>query len=375
MRTPPNENTEQTERACFELCRLFAAHPDYKDELWMDLLHRSRDLPGLMQASFYKRASQAGIPEAAAEVIVNNNTGAAKEGSRDIDIVVYVALAEEFLEFFNLLVRGFRYDLEAEEASLLTVTLYYCNIGGYKVAIINSGSMGSDRAAGITGHIQSYWPTADSVVIGIAGATSTDLLPGDVFIPSVVKGYMENSAAEKLGEGYEIKTSGKECPCNQRLVDRFRNFPTSTDDTRQERYASLMNSATERRNAALDETVREKLMQHNLDFGRDIRIIVGEDMKLASGPTVGKAEAFCEWVTDTDRKVAALEMESLGPAIAGALLDPPPRLVVIRGISDIADSRKEALEDISKGELRQAALQNAVEVFVAGVESGFFSKS
>ncbi len=106
----------------------------------------------------------------------------------------------------------------------------------------------------------------------------------------------------------------------------------------------------------------------------EIKLFAGNDQKLASGPAVGKSEAFVEWLKSrVDRKFVAIDMESAGVYEAATIRSNPPRVLAIRGISDFADKRKKLIEDGTKGQFRTVAAKNAFSLLLRGIEAGFFN--
>lgn len=119
--------------------------------------------------------------------------------------------------------------------------------------------------------------------------------------------------------------------------------------------------------------VKEKLKDAGFEIRSGIKLFAGDDQKLASGPAVGKGDAFVDWLRrEVDRKASAIEMESAGVYDAVQVRIPQPRVIAIRGISDFADERKEILEDSAKGKFREVAAQNALSLLLRGIEAGVF---
>src|SRR5205085_9510390 len=84
------------------------------------------------------------------------------------------------------------------------------------------------------------------------------------------------------------------------------------------------------------------------------------DAHLASGPVVGAAQQFTEWLRrKRDRNLKALEMESAGLMAAAVRRVEPARTLIIRGISDYGDKRKEQLDRVRDGARRRQAMRKA----------------
>lgn len=364
---------EDPEDSCKELCRLMSLYPDFNDELWEDLMFKSRDLPEHKKREIFAIASAAGVPEPARTLLSDDGAQRQHGLPESIDLILYVALTEESAELFNLVVGGLKHEVTSIEHPNAALTLYLTEIGERRIAIVNGGGMGSDKAAAVTGRLQSEWSNADVVVLGIAGAVSSDFLPGDVFVPYSVKGYIENAAAVDANEAFAFMPSGKEIPCSPRLLDRVNRLKLAPE--LHDAFENLKSRLSDRVLSHLSREMLDELRGINLDLSEKGRLISGDDKKLGSGPIVGKSNHFVGWIKDLDRKISAIEMESVGVAIANQLTDPAPRFLAIRGISDVADSRKNEIEDICGDAFRRAALENAVEVFVSLLKSGLFEPS
>jgi|GEM_PF-2835496 nucleoside phosphorylase len=191
-----------------------------------------------------------------------------------------------------------------------------------------------------------------------------DLQPGDVFIPTTVKGYLENSATQGK-KNWEFIPSGKEHPTTSRLLNNFQMFKY----TQATFYRRWSNDCATRFNSLIEDAAVQKLVIRS-----EIRLCVGDDKKLASGPAVGKGQAFANWIKRVDRKIVAMEMESIGVYEAALIPIPPHRVIAIRGISDFADERKELIENIAGNKFRSVSLKNAFELLVRGIEAGLFEE-
>ena len=96
---------------------------------------------------------------------------------------------------------------------------------------------------------------------------------------------------------------------------------------------------------------------------------------IASGPIVGAAQQFADWLKTVNRNYLALEMEggSMLAAIYGGA--DPARSLVLRGISDFGDERKKELDAIGRGGLRRFAMNNATRLLWALMEADVLPRS
>ncbi|HET9895525.1 MAG TPA: hypothetical protein VFQ44_11405 [Streptosporangiaceae bacterium] len=88
---------------------------------------------------------------------------------------------------------------------------------------------------------------------------------------------------------------------------------------------------------------------------------------IATGDIVSAATSFASWLRRTNRLRAAIEMEAGGAARAIYRIR-RSHLIVIRGISDLSDERKDELGAVrapgaGAGAWRRYAVHNAVDLF------------
>lgn len=295
----------------------------------------------------------------------------------DIDVLLYVALSEEFDALSSALAEDLHAELEVTELPDLALQVFSINVPSpvlkkeIRLAIVPAGKMGAMRAATLVSGILDRSHCTNVVVLGIAGSLSDDLQPGDVLIPDSVTDYLANSAAKNVEdkEGWRLETSGNSYATNPRLLNRFQYLK----NTHREQFEQWEADCAERYALVATAEVRTKMEEAGFRMRSEVRIFAGDDNKLASGPTVGKSENFVEWLkSQVDRKFVALEMESAGAYDAVCLREPLPRVLAIRGISDFADERKKLIEDGTKGQFREVAAKNALSLLLRGIEAGFF---
>ena len=91
---------------------------------------------------------------------------------------------------------------------------------------------------------------------------------------------------------------------------------------------------------------------------------------LASSTVVGAAGEFVSWLKTRDRKYLAIEMEAAG--VLCATYGMSTETVIIRGISDLADDRKQGMDRIGGGGLRRYAMENAISILLTYMRLGLF---
>lgn len=287
-----------------------------------------------------------------------------------VDVLLYVALGEEFRYVMDVLGDGF----EDHEDPDLTLTYFVGKMSSpvqqrdLSIIVVPAGKMGNTRSANFTAALIGKFDPRNVVVLGIAGSLSDDLNPGDIFIPDSVNEYLANSASAGDGEQWTLDTSGNRFTTSPRLLSRFRVF-WRTGKTHFDQWLQDMAAHSDE---LITPKIRAALAAEELSLPEN-RLLAGDDRNLASGPAVGKGTAFGKWVRKRiDRKIVAMEMESAGVHDAALVRARPPRAVAIRAISDFADERKEKIEKIAGNRVRILATRNATSLFVAAVRAGLF---
>lgn len=286
-----------------------------------------------------------------------------------VDIIVYVALGEEFA--FAL--KHFGTDFKPDEIGGVAVTVYRGTIrtpashSSCTVLIVPAGAMGNTRSSGVMSALLARNEAQNVVALGIAGSIGDDLQPGDVFIPQSVDEYMANASgvgSDKLS----FIPSGNRLPVDPRLLNRTRLFHVN--------YPARHKQWTRRANRSQKGLVSSAMLGRLKKAGIDLRgyskVVCGDDRILGSGPAVSKGVAFARWIRESVRKTEAMEMESAGVLDATFIRTPAPRALVIRGISDYGDSRKEIVEASTKGAFRRLAIDNATTYLTDAIRAGLF---
>jgi nucleoside phosphorylase len=287
------------------------------------------------------------------------------------DILVYIAMSEELQHVIDT----FDISFTGKELKDLALTPYSAEIPSnngnkkYNIVLVAAGTMGNTNSAAITSQLIGRYNPANIVVIGIAGSLSDDLSPGDVFIPNRITEYLANTAATGRTE-IEVKVSGNYFQSDRRLLNRFANFSLNHQD----KFSTWETKSEGAYKAQITEEIDTKLKTEKIGLHPKAKLVVGDDRSLASGPIVGKGEAFAEFIkAKVDRKAAAIEMESAGVYASAETLITPPRMLAIRGISDLASDKKAILEKIVGPSLRKICMQNAVSLLELAIKEDLFA--
>jgi nucleoside phosphorylase len=270
-----------------------------------------------------------------------------------IDIGIVVVLEEEFREVFSQI----RYKNKPIFNAEINQYYYLFERGTrtklYRCVITFIGGMGTIKAA-LTGDrlIQQFRP-ATIINIGIAALMDRDVSVGDIVIAEQVDEYLHSAKAiaDTNSVSFQFELSG----------DPYKSSPDYVTHAKNLEYAHAepthhWHSECGDRLAELVEAAERNELLHKHLIREHPRIHVGN---IASGPIVGATELFIRWLKQSrDRKYLALEMESAGVMSAAHTRSTPN--LVIRGISDYGDVRKEELDQIDDGVLRRYAMNNVI---------------
>ncbi len=290
--------------------------------------------------------------------------------NRTVDIAIYIALGEEFSYFSDVWPRPSKTEEDAE----FSITYHYYRISDHSgekdwtVVTVSGGAMGQERSAAIATRIITKFSPKIFCILGISGSLDPDFLLGDVIVPTTVQNYLADSAAVPSDDpdGWSFDLSGENYRSDSRLLNRLQslqhtyghvweNWKQNTLDVTNQDYPHLTPSAI------------ESGIMHT-----DTRLHT-EQIVLASGPTVGKADAFCKWIRNHNRKARAIDMESAGSmGLSDLLSNSNSRFLAIRGISDFADDRKNKIEQAYRNHFRRMAMENCSTLLLALIQGGLF---
>jgi nucleoside phosphorylase len=296
----------------------------------------------------------------------------AATGTTALDLLIYVALGEEFLLALDQIGKG----LISEDVPELAVKAYRGTLltgrqrTACKVAVIPAGAMGNTRSSGVVSGVLAYYKARNIVALGIAGSIGDDLEPGDVFIPQSVSEYMANAAATGVHQP-TFEPSPNRMAIDPQLLGRVQTFKA---DHRQSarRWHDDMDRGWQ---ALVPRAMLNRLKRTGVALRGYTKVIAGDDRVLGSGPAVLKGAAFAKWIRMAVRKTEAVEMESAGVLDAANIRTLPPKALVIRGISDFGDDRKRLIEDQTRGAFRHLAINGATSFLIRLIKAGVFSGS
>jgi nucleoside phosphorylase len=270
------------------------------------------------------------------------------------DIGIVIALEEEFRElapqiifkpYYNQDIKQYYYLFERGGVDQ-EQTPYHC-------VVTFIGAMGPTDAGIVGDRLISQFNPKTIISIGIAGSTDKDVLVGNVVVADQTDEYLASSKAVETSDkqDWDFQFSGNPFKSDPAYVAHAMNLKYAHNVKMQEWERNCKQNLLEKiGSVTIENLIRERLIG---DFPE---IQTGH---IASGPTVGAAKQFVQWLKDKhDRKLLALEMESAG--ILNAAHKRAVSSLIIRGISDYSDDRKNKLDGIGQGVLRRYAMNNAL---------------
>ena len=285
------------------------------------------------------------------------------------DVGILIALKEEFSVLFED-VRG-----QTTAHVLPDLTEHYHAFeragppGGptYRCVATFMGGMGPAKAALAAERLIQHWAPASIVMLGIAAGIHSDLKLGDVIAATQIDGYLEavKAIGSDAASGFQLQHAGEVYRAPQDMVSLVQNLEFS-HVAAHERWsaacaASLASSIPDPAGLVARGLVRSR---PQLQEGH-----------IASGPVVGAAQGFVEWLHRRDRACKALEMEAGGLMAAAHTRAGTTRTLVLRGISDYGDARKQELDRLGAGALRRYAMGNATRLLWTLLESGLLPRA
>jgi nucleoside phosphorylase len=282
-------------------------------------------------------------------------------GGPAIDVGVIIALKEEFGHFHEALpwVTGHIDRATGHYDYLFSYPQTGAN--GYRCASTFVGGMGPERAALATDRFIVRRQPTTVVMLGIAAGIDKDVRLGDVVVGTFVDNYLSGARVVSGTTAVEFQPAGDPYRCSDDLVSAIRNIEFAHRET----FEHFINEATEDLNRRVRGEHQQQLMHDDL-LSPSPRLVDGP---IACGPVVAAAKEWVDWVRSKDRKLKALEMEGGGVLMSACSRADPTRTLLLRGISDFGDGRKEILDRMGNGSIRAYAMNNAVRLFFALLEA------
>lgn len=273
-----------------------------------------------------------------------------------VDVGIVIALDEEFRELAPQINFKAYYNQDIKQYYYL----FERGIVGqeqtpYRCVVTVMGAMGPTDAGIVGDRLISQFTPKTIISIGIAGSMDKDVLVGNVVVADQTDEYLASSKAIETSDkqDWDFQLSGNPFKSDPTYVAHAMHLKYAHKDRMQEWERNCRQYLLEKiGSVAVENLIRERLIS---DFPE---IQTG---RIASGQTVGAAKQFVQWLKEKhDRKLLALEMESAG--VLNAAHKRAVSSLIIRGISDYSDERKNKLDGIGQGVLRRYAMNNALSL-------------
>lgn len=274
------------------------------------------------------------------------------------DILLLAPLEEELSEVFSV----FPHQTDHSENGHV---VFEVDTGNSEITMLvaNIPDFGKQEAARRTRELLGKYSFGLITCIGIAGRLSTDLKLGDVCYSGNVLDL--NERIKISDEHNEKKSAGKEKETKTKFAFTPTHYETPQVLTRKlnfirtnPKYSALKSGWEE----SCKEYLYRKFDEIGLDFdyqSNEYRATpISKNGKIACA-SVSASEEYNAEIKKTDRKLLALETEASGLFEAIDECGNRQPCLIIRGISDFADSDKNNLESRTKDIFRYIAAKNA----------------
>ena len=270
----------------------------------------------------------------------------------ELVVGVLIALDEEFAYFTDALGGGFIVDFDADGGAYHLKQLEWPNSMPTSLVTRVVGHKGGEHASIAATQLIMHFRPDFLITIGISGALTSDLTVGDIIIGDTVTSYLANSRIvdSERGRRFDFRMAGEPYRADKWLSDRAAGLRYEAGSL----YAAWHANVVQLRHEMLSSTAPST-----------VTVLRGD---IAAGPSVVASHAFKDWLLSHKRDYLAVDMESSGVA-AAAWSDAirRVRLLMLRGVSDLADPNKTALEQSTRGHLRKLAMVTASRYLLASL--------
>lgn len=272
------------------------------------------------------------------------------------DLLLIVPLEEELEEVLKVFPH--QSDLSTTERLVVTV-----DSGDPKISILLTQlpAMGKSEASDATRAIIEQYNIGIVVCIGIAGGLSKDLDLGDVcYSENILDVYEQSSVTDaENGDGISVHLSPNQFRTPRQITIAL-NFLRSNPEINS-KYKEWQQSSEQRARTALHDLSADTTGSYT-PKSKNGNLVCG---------AVSKSPAYNDKLKAMDRNVLAIETES------GGVFEQAEKhnvaALTIRGISDLADSKKGSLETSTKGAYRKIAAANAASFLQFQLENRYFT--
>lgn len=283
-----------------------------------------------------------------------------------VDLAILIALPEEFEQLVSQFF-GEPEIIRDSEYGNYYYRFHFIPLNREPISIIGCfiGGMGPDRAGRQMERLLHKWSPRVAAVVGICGSIDSGVTLCDVVVPSRVDAYLATTKAIPGSVStFEFEHRGIEYQCDHELIQEAMHFRFAHRALYERWQAECSSRAAKTLGDRLDEYVRKAIVAHRP------RIHSG---CMASGPVVSAAASFRQWLKKRNSQCTAIEMEAAGIAAAATERIATVRFIAVRGVSDLADERKNSFDNTRSGAIRETAMLNALGLLRALVDLGAFS--
>jgi len=294
--------------------------------------------------------------------------GAVEMTEKTLDLGIVIALKEEFRVFQELVPTELR--AERDEKTGQYDYTFSLPDSPYRCVVSFIGEMNPEPAALHTERLLSKWNPRTVVMLGIAAGLHPDVRVGDVVVASQVDNYLASAKAQPGATpgSFAFSLGGTVFQGDHDFLTRVRNL----ESAHREHFLSWSQRCQEALAKHIPPEARAELVRQRLVRSEPELL----DVHLASGPVVGAAQEFTQWLRSShDRNFKALDMESAGLVASAFKRVNPTRTLVIRGISDYGDERKATLDSLGEGSLRRLAMHNATALLWTLLRTGVLPRA
>lgn len=205
--------------------------------------------------------------------------------------------------------------------------------------------MGPTVSSQVTEKVINYLEPNVIILLGIAGSLDAEIKLGDIVIANEINEFQAKSKAVNKDNSFEYQYSGNHWKTSHRFTQFLDNFQFSA--SARTSYKNWQEKMSNIQTDYIDECIEKRFMSNSP------KIYIGH---IASGDIVSSSEKYAVELKGIDRKFLAIEMEAAGIAQAASSREEQVEIIVMRGISDFADSRKEKFDSIGNGKYRKYAI-------------------
>ena len=287
-----------------------------------------------------------------------------------VEVGIIVALREEFKELMKQLPSE-RKAIKDEQTGVYDYHFEWSveDALPYNCAATFVGDMAPSKASLACERFINRCQPKTIVVLGIAAGLDKDVKLGDVVLVKDVNMYLERAKIVdgQAAETFEIQPGGSAYRCSENLLQASLNLEFAHSSIYQKFLSdNEVDLSTSISSEQLEKLIQKEYIRNQAEF---------IDGSIASGPVVGAAKQFIEWLKKINRNYLALEMESGGVLSSVYSHSEPKSTLILRGISDFGDDRKKELDSIGKGGIRRYAMNNTIRLLWSLLEAQVLPRS